>query len=447
MTHRLRTWHHWAILWGVLALLLTPLRAQDIPNPFPPGEITVLPALSNGIHLVLQENHASPVISMEVVIRNGSAANLFNRGAAHFFEHASFRATEAYPEIGAAQRVLELAGGQSNAVTTRDAIRYSATVPSTEAPLLFRVLSEVTQHALLTDAVCEAQRPVILDEIARSADDPISTLIDRAFQVSYPGDPYRNATKGSVDEVTNLPPAAVREFAARWATPHNMSVVVVGDITPAETTRLAQVTFGTTKRTETSPLADDIATSLSSQPADHIPSPSQDTFQVMAFAAPAATDFQAEVAMDLLAVLLAEGSSRELPNCWASAGLQVMRYGVEYIPSKGPGRLLIWTQSAPASVNGIRQATAALLARLAGMQIPTGMLQDARQRLIVRFLQENETFTQRADTLGKFEAIFGAGYASRYVPTVQRLTPNDIRAVVPTSLLAAVTLGHEPKGL
>lgn len=419
-------------------------RAGEIPNPFPAQAISVT-TLENGMRLVVKEDHSLPIVAMVVAVHGGSATDTASRGIAHYLEHLVFQGTKHYPEPLAPQQALEQAGGVSNAVTNRDALDFQAAIASDKSALLVNVLYDVVMLPLLTDDRFEKERPIILAEIQREDDDPVTTALSNAYRISYKAHPYRNSPKGNINDLLWMTGAQVRAFHQRWFVAKNISLVLVGDITPANAKALVEKTFGQAKPAAPPalPPAETTSHPLSRQ---HIKTALPDTYQALAFATPPSSDFQRMVATDVLLTLLVDGPDAVLPDWYAGKRVNLTNFGGEFVSTRAPGRLLIWGQSPPDQAVALREATTAYLAHLAGGDLDANAFALARQRLSMSFVLDNETYLQQASTLAFYESLGGARLASRYLPTIQALTAAQVCAAAPTTPLGWVTVGQAPEG-
>jgi zinc protease len=417
--------------------------AAQIPNPFPPGSVVSLPPLSNGLRIVLRENHAQPIVAMEVVIRSGAAAEADMPGVAHFLEHVSFEGSEHFPDRFGPQYALESVGGLSNAVTRRDVIRYNGAVASDQAPLLATVLADIVLHPLLADASLVSQRPVISMEYDHQMLDPVTALVNTAYQATFPGQPYGVAPVGTMEDIQRVTPAMVRDFHRHWFTPNNMTVVLVGDITMARAQSVVQAAFGDARSAILPAVAPMDYRFHSEAVTIHLAWSLPTTYQVMVFSAPSATDFKQFVATQVLASLLINSDDALLPARWADAGLHLGQFGQEYVGSKYPGRLLIWAQTLPADADSLFKTTCAALVALRQTLLPAQNLSRAKSALTLRFLHDNATYSDQAATLAFYASLGDEFGAENYLSAVQTVTDEDVRAQAPKSYLARITLGGE----
>src|SRR5215468_1702737 len=92
-----------------------------------PGYAEVAQAtLDNGLTVLIEENHANPVVSVRVFVRTGSIyeQEYLGSGISHFFEHIIHGGTTSTRSETESRRLLEAIGNNSNAYTTVDHTAY-----------------------------------------------------------------------------------------------------------------------------------------------------------------------------------------------------------------------------------------------------------------------------------------------------------------------------------
>ena len=112
--------------------------------------------------------------------------DLAHAGATHYLEHLLFKGTglRTALEISAA---LDAVGGELNAFTGKEYTCYYARVLDADLPLAIDVLSDMVTGSLIEPKDVEAERGVILEEIAMNDDDPGDT-VHQAFAAKLFGD-------------------------------------------------------------------------------------------------------------------------------------------------------------------------------------------------------------------------------------------------------------------
>src|ERR1022692_4562946 len=124
-------------------------------------------------------------------------------GATHYLEDLLFKGTRRRTalDISAA---MDAVGGELNAFTGRHFICYSGGVLAPPLPLAIDVLSDMVTSSLIEPKDLDAERGVILEEIAMNDDDPTDT-VHEAFAAQLFGDtPLGRPILGSVDSINSI---------------------------------------------------------------------------------------------------------------------------------------------------------------------------------------------------------------------------------------------------
>jgi predicted Zn-dependent peptidase len=120
--------------------------------------------LKNGLHVILHEDHSTPIVAVTIMYHVGSKNETTGRtGMAHFFEHLLFEGSQ---NIGRGQysKFVENAGGALNANTSQDRTFYYELLPSNQLELGLWLESERLLHAKVENVGIETQREVVKEE-------------------------------------------------------------------------------------------------------------------------------------------------------------------------------------------------------------------------------------------------------------------------------------------
>src|SRR5438445_6037060 len=95
-------------------------------------------------------------------------------GMAHFLEHLVFKGGEKYPTYRDVNETAERLGAQLNAYTSHDLVAFHITCRSEAAMPAIDLLSDFVARARLDAEELDRERGVVIQEIARSDDQPAS---------------------------------------------------------------------------------------------------------------------------------------------------------------------------------------------------------------------------------------------------------------------------------
>ncbi|MGB0100906.1 MAG: pitrilysin family protein [Nocardioides sp.] len=165
-------------------------------------------------------------------------------GCSHFLEHLLFKGTEERSALDISI-ALDTVGGEFNAFTAKEYTCFHARVIDTDLPLAVDVLGDmVTASTIHADDV-EAERDVILDEIAMHDDDPDDVVHNLfAEQAWGPETPLGRGIAGTHDSIQALTRAQIKRFYRRHYTPSNIVIAAAGNVDHAALVRRVKAAFG-----------------------------------------------------------------------------------------------------------------------------------------------------------------------------------------------------------
>lgn len=201
--------------------------------------------LKNGLHVILHEDHSTPIAAVTVMYHVGSKNEDTSRtGMAHFFEHLLFEGSE---NIGRGEfdTYIENAGGTLNANTSNDRTFYHEVLPSNQLKLGLWLESERMLHAKIEEIGIETQREVVKEEKRQRMDNqPYGSVLTEVMKRAYKVHPYRWPTIGSMEHLNNAEFEDFMNFYKTFYVPNNAVLSIAGDIDIKETKKLIEQYFG-----------------------------------------------------------------------------------------------------------------------------------------------------------------------------------------------------------
>lgn len=220
------------------------------------GDELVIPyekyVLSNGLTLIIHEDHSDPVAHVDVTYHVGSAREEIGKsGFAHFFEHMMFQGSD---HVGDEQhfKIVTESGGTLNGSTNRDRTNYFQTVPSNQVEKM--IWLEADRMGFLLDAVTqkkfEVQRATVKNERGQNYDNrPYGLAQEYISKNMYPyGHPYSWLTIGYIEDLNSVDVDDLKNFFLRWYGPNNAAITIGGDVNPKEVVKMVEKYFGSIPR-------------------------------------------------------------------------------------------------------------------------------------------------------------------------------------------------------
>ena len=172
--------------WSLAFLLAAPAAAQTV------GDTT----LANGLQVYVAENHRLPQATVVIAVRTGAFTQEAKQdGLAHLYEHLLYRA---YPHgLQGFEHDANKIDAYFNGVTSVDFVEYFLDLPSENVPSAVQLLSHLVRNAHFSEADIKAERPIVMDEMARDISDPEAQLTRQVGQHLW-GETWSGWTRSAI---------------------------------------------------------------------------------------------------------------------------------------------------------------------------------------------------------------------------------------------------------
>lgn len=200
--------------------------------------------LDNGLRVVI---HRDPAVRMGQVWLGYQVGSAYEKpgttGLAHLLEHLMFEGTERFPQY---DRIIQEAGGSSNAFTAQDVTCYYQSLPDANLEVALELEADRMLHAALTDEKIAIQQRVVIEEFKeRYLNNPYGDVWHLLRTLCFEGTPYEWPVIGrSVEEVESIQPSDIRSFYEEYYRPSRAVLTVVTARPEAEVLELAHHSFG-----------------------------------------------------------------------------------------------------------------------------------------------------------------------------------------------------------
>ncbi|HKJ93668.1 MAG TPA: pitrilysin family protein, partial [Longimicrobiales bacterium] len=193
--------------------------------------------LSNGLTLIVHEDHKAPIVAVNVWYHVGSKNEPEGQtGFAHLFEHLMFNGSEHYDDDYF--QVLDRIGATNlNGTTSNDRTNYFEDVPTTALDVALWMESDRMGHLLgaIDQGKLDEQRGVVQNEKRQGENQPYGRVFDLIQEAVYPaGHPYSHSVIGSMADLDAASLEDVHNWFKTYYGPNNAVLVIAGDITPEQ---------------------------------------------------------------------------------------------------------------------------------------------------------------------------------------------------------------------
>jgi zinc protease len=388
--------------------------------------------LSNGLEIIVVENRSVPLVTVEIAVKNGAYTEPpeYN-GLSHLYEHMFFKSNERSRAEGYLDRAGEL-GMLSNAQTQTEVVNYYTTTVRSglrEALLLMR---DAIRYPLFDKTELEQEREVVLDELSRHDANPFFHLfraVDEALWFKYFS---RKNPGGERDVVAKATQEQMRTIQSKFYVPNNSAVIIAGDVTMAEISKLANEIFGDWPSAEDPFIKNPLVKHpiLTGDKAVIVNQPVQATTIQIGYHGPSTDiDAPATYAADVFSFVLRQPDSK-FAKALIDTGLTTGA-GVGYLTQRNVGPITITAQT---TAEKLKTALDAINTEVLKFDQPDYIsdeeLESAKTLIDVNEIYTREKPSEYAHTISFWWASTGLDYYASYVEKVRQVTRADIKCYI-----------------
>lgn len=365
--------------------------------------------LKNGLHVILHEDHSTPIVAVTVMYHVGSKNETAGRtGMAHFFEHLLFEGSE---NIGRSQysKFVENAGGGLNANTSQDRTFYYELLPSNQLELGLWLESERMLHAKVENIGIETQREVVKEEKRQRIDNqPYGNLFGATLDAAFDTHPYSWAPIGSMEDLNAAQEADFIDFYKTFYVPNNAVLSIAGDFNTKEAKAMITKYFATIpKGVKEIPRPTVKEPINKGEVRDTIPGKDQLPMIMMAYHIPAqgTPEFYA---VDMLNQLLAQGASSRLNRALVEEKQLAIFSGAFTYNTEDPGLTLAFSlANMGIEPLEVEKAMNEEFDRVKSELISDAEFEKLRNQIESSFIQSNSTVAGIAESLANYYMYYG----------------------------------------
>ena len=386
--------------------------------------------LPNGLHVILHEDHSTPIVAVSVMYHVGSKNEDPERtGFAHFFEHLLFEGSE---NIGRGEymKMVQAAGGQLNANTTWDRTFYYEVLPSNQLELALWMEAERMFQAKIDDIGVETQRKVVEEEKKQRYDNtPYGQLLSVVYENAFTKHPYRWTPIGKEQYIDQAKLSEFMDFYKTFYVPNNAALVVAGDIDIAQTKAFIAKYFGDIpKGTKAVPRPTDVEPEQTAEKRVNFYDNVQLPAVIIAYHTPklGSEDYYA---IQLLSQLLSQGKSSRFQKAIVDEQQKALAVGAFAIPNEDPGLAMMYgIANAGVKPEDLESAMLAEVDKVVNTMISDEEYQKLRNQAENDFITQNQRVQGVAENLATYYTFLGnANLINTELERYNRVTKQDLK--------------------
>lgn len=407
--------------------------------------------LKNGLKVLLLESHKSPVVSVQMWVKNGSAdEKKSEEGLSHFIEHLVFKGSRKY-KAGEIAQIVEGSGGELNAYTTFDQTVFYVTISKEYQDVALDVISEMMGHPIFDKTEVDNEREVVIEEIKMGMDSPGRKASQLLFNTCFKKHPYGVPVIGYDKIIRKTSLKKIKDFFYERYSSANMLLVVSGDFQSAEMKKSVNKYFsdfkkGTSKKRTRAKEPKQLSPRIKVEQTEF-----QQTTVYFAWKAPN-IKHKDTPALDVMAFILGQGDSSQLMQKLRMEKPLTNSVGSWTFAPQDEGILAV---SMGLDKENLSEAFSALNSSLKSF-LSKAPSTEEMQKALTNFASDQvysvETVDGIARKAGSLEFFLGDyNYFPKYMKQINQLKPEDIlkvaRKYFNPKTLSIVAMTNEKKAI
>ena len=392
--------------------------------------------LSNGLEVIVLEDHSVPLVTIEVAVKNGSYTEPpeFN-GLSHLYEHMFFKQNPAIANAKANLRAIGHLGIVTNGETREEVVNYYFTTISPNLRTAMQFMKEAIRHPLFDQREFVREKQVVIGEIDRNESNPFFYLNQAMRNRLFFKYPSRKNPLGNRETVSGATTDMMRLIQQRYYVPNNSALILTGDVNSFEVFKMAQEFYGDWPKREPPPFLEFPLVEHPPLPKNEgavIIYPAQNVNINIGWHGPSiGKDNPATYAADVFSFILRQRNSRFQRNLVDSGLFTQVELG--YYTQQNVGPILVVAQTTPAKARAAIKALYDEIAHFGDKDYYTDEeLESAKALLEADDLYSREKLSEYSHTLSFWWASTGLEYFRGYVPRLRATSRTDISRYITT---------------
>ena len=394
-------------------------------------------ALSNGLKVILLENHRAPVVTFQVWYRVGSRNEAWGKtGLSHMLEHMMFKGTE---KVGPEEfsRIIQENGGNDNAFTSRDYTAYFENISADRVKVPIDLEADRMQNLILREKDFKTEQLVVMEERRmRTDDDPQSYLGEQLDAAAFQISPYHWPIIGWMEDIRRFTIDDLRAYHKVYYDPANAFLVVVGDFKKEKLLPELQEAFGQIPKGVAPPQGRDKDPAQSGERRIFVRKEAQLPFLIMGYHIPNISSPDSYV-LEVISQILSGGkSARFYKDLVHDRQLLLGADADNPLLAHDPDLFSIYAAPLPGKdMSEIEKALEQEIERIKKEPVGAQELQKAKNQIEAAFIYAQDSIFYQAMLLARYEIVSGWKAIDDYLPSIRKVTPEDIMRVAKIYLI------------
>ncbi len=403
----------------------------------------------NGHKIVLAHKEGE-LVNVSSWVKTGSInEDDTNNGISHFLEHLMFKGTERF-KVGEFDRILEAKGGIVNAATWKDYTFYYVTLPKGENDenlyLAIDLHADMMTGAILPDVEIGApfdlndttvtdkrERHVVIEEIRMRKDQNWTKVYNACNYNMYTQHPYKRDVIGTPEIISQVTREQIMDYYKTHYTPENITTIIVGDFDKEKVLAAVEKGFNFSGVKKAPVRENLIDTPVCETKVIENTTNANTGYAMFGFLGPKASELKDNIALDLISIILGEGtSSRLYQNLIEKQAEPIVNYvDSTHYQFKDGNNFFIQANFRPEKKDVVVEMLKSELEKLLSEKITAADLMKAKKKTKSRFAENAETVSEIGETIGYYMTVCDdLKLVEEYLRDLENITVEDLEAAV-----------------
>jgi zinc protease len=387
--------------------------------------------LSNGLKVILLENHKVPLVTFQVWYRVGSRNEEWGKtGLSHVLEHMMFKGTGKTGPLEFS-RIVQENGGNDNAFTSRDYTAYFENLSSDRIQVSIDLESDRMKNLNLREDDFRTERMVVMEERRlRTDDNPGAVLQEQLEATAFQTQPYHWPIIGWTSDLERLTLEDLKTYYRVYYNPVNAFIVVVGDFRKDDLLPRIEKAFGSYAKGEAPGQEKSIDLPQIGERRIFVKKEAQLPSIVIGYKVPNLRDPDSYV-LEIIATLLSGGKSSRLYQGLVRDKRLVFGVDADHsLLSKDPSLFYLSADLLPGKeMTEIEKALDEEVERLQKTPVDDRELEKTKNQMEASFVYSQDSLFSQAMILARYEIAQSWRAADEYLPSIRKVTAEDIQRV------------------
>ena len=381
--------------------------------------------LDNNATLLLTDNKYNDIVAITVLAKGGNFLEP-QRGTSRLFADLLMKGTKKYSAIELA-KALEENGINVDISPASDTFNITLLTTKNQVKTALEILDDMLNNSTFDDIEIEKDRTILLNKIKQNRDNPLNLAIDGYKSHIYKDSVYSTSYTLLEKSLPHVTRDNIKTYQSRILNPENIIISVNGNVDDTMIINAFSNMFTNTKQPKFDYSKYSIPKLTSKTEVIKKANDQKTAWVILGWQTNGLKDIKEYATLNVINTILGSGmSSRLFKSIREQEGL-AYQVGSSYNPNVLAGSFNVYVGTNPKTLDRAKQKMLVEMEKFKTQFVSGKELRDAKDRLLGEFVIQLETNSDKATTLGWFEASDrGYKFIDEYTNLINSVTASDI---------------------